>query len=59
MRAKKINDKVNATADAVHPIRVIIRKRIQSAANPGSSLIRLRGSIDNINIEKVKRNLIS
>lgn len=47
---KNISDSVNATADAVHPIRVRILNRTQSAAKVGSFLSWARGSV-NMNIK--------
>ena len=40
-----MSDNVKATADAVHPIRVRILKRTQSASKPGSFLRAIRLSI--------------
>ena len=48
--AKNISDSVNATADAVHPMRVRILKRTQSAAKVGSFFSWASGSV-NINIK--------
>ena len=43
---KNIRDSVNATADAVHPMRVRILKRTQSAAKVGSFFSWARGSVN-------------
>ena len=48
--AKNMSDNVNATADAVHPMRVRILKRTQSAAKVGSFFSWASGSV-NINIK--------